>query len=155
MTIVFQCACGRPLRASSEYVGKKTKCPGCGQILVIPAEDPTTPAEDPFVVNLDPSAPETTRPDQQDPNRSSSAAIKLDTGYENVLASDIARTEDGSRQYHVLGQKDLGFTKFNAVKLEEALNAYARQGWELKTAVVMNISGHGGNHDELIVILER
>jgi hypothetical protein len=159
MTIVFQCTCGRPLRASDEYVGKKTKCPGCGQILIIPAEDPKTSAapaaDDPFVVNLDSSATDSVRLNQADPSRSSGAVIKLDTGYENVTASDIARTQDGSRQYHVLGQKDLGFTKFNAAKLEEALNTYARQGWSLNTAQVMNIPGHGGNHDELIVILER
>jgi hypothetical protein len=163
MTIVFQCTCGRPLRASAEYVGKKTKCPGCGLILIIPAEDPKTSAatpvpavvDDPFVVHLDSPAAETLRPDQPDPGRSSGAVIKLDTGYENVSSSEIARTEDGSKQYHVLGQKDLGFTKFNAAKLEEALNFHARQGWSLKTAVVINISGHSGNHDELVVILER
>ena len=163
MTIVFQCTCGRPLRASADYVGKKTKCPGCGQILIIPSEDPKMAAaapapavvDDPFVVNLDSPATDMMRSDQLDSGGSSGAGIKLDTGYENVLSSEIARTEDGSKQYHVLGQKDLGFTKFNAAKLEEALNAYARQGWLLNTAVVINIAGHGGNHDELVVILER
>ena len=52
---------------------------------------------------------------------------------------------------------DSGFFtgKFNPTKLEEALNAHARQGWCLKAAVTMNVPAHGGHHDELIVILER
>jgi hypothetical protein len=37
MSIAFKCSCGRGLRANPEMAGKKTKCPGCGSILTIPA----------------------------------------------------------------------------------------------------------------------
>jgi hypothetical protein len=38
MSIAFSCACGRNLRAGPHLAGKKTKCPGCGAVLTIPAE---------------------------------------------------------------------------------------------------------------------
>lgn len=163
MSIVFHCTCGRPLRASAEYSGKKTKCPGCGQVLTIPAAEPAKvavaagppPADEPLSLDLDWSSHETPSLSEADPTRSGSGVIKLDTGFDPHQAAEIPRTEDGSRQYHVLGQKDLGFAKFSPTKLEEALNAHAKQGWSLKSAVVMNLPGHGGNHDELVVILER
>ena len=37
MSIAFSCACGRNLRAGPHLAGKKTKCPGCGAVLTIPA----------------------------------------------------------------------------------------------------------------------
>ena len=37
MSIAFSCACGRSLRAGPQLAGKKTKCPGCGAVLTIPA----------------------------------------------------------------------------------------------------------------------
>ena len=37
MSIAFRCPCGRSLKAAPEQAGKKTKCPGCGNVLTIPA----------------------------------------------------------------------------------------------------------------------
>ena len=37
MAIAFACACGKSLHAKDELAGKKTRCPGCGSILTIPA----------------------------------------------------------------------------------------------------------------------
>ena len=37
MSIAFSCECGRNLRAGPNLAGKKTKCPGCGAVLTIPA----------------------------------------------------------------------------------------------------------------------
>lgn len=39
MPIVFQCECGHALSAKDEYAGRKTKCPSCGSIQQIPAND--------------------------------------------------------------------------------------------------------------------
>ncbi len=167
MAIVFQCKCGRPLRANLEAVGKRTRCPGCGQILIIPsaggkpetthiAPTPTSEIGDPFALELDWSTVESKIPAAPDTHQVESGAIKIDSTHAEGPLVDIARTEDGSRQYRVLSQKDQGFAgKFNAGKLEEILNAYARQGWVLKIAVTMNLPSHGGHHDEMIVILER
>jgi RsiW-degrading membrane proteinase PrsW (M82 family) len=37
MAISFVCVCGKSLHAKDELAGKKTKCPGCGSILTVPA----------------------------------------------------------------------------------------------------------------------
>ena len=178
MAILFHCTCGRPLKANNESAGKKTKCPGCQAVLIIPnasgkvaaaapvsspaiATSPTVPGatpDDPFALSLDWSTLETraTASASETDLERSNDRIKIDTGVAGAILAEIPRTEDGSKQYHVLTQKDQGFSgKFNAAKLEELLNSRARQGWELKAAVTMNIPGHGGSHDELIVILER
>ena len=39
MAIAFDCACGKSLHAKDELAGKKTRCPGCGSILTIPAPE--------------------------------------------------------------------------------------------------------------------
>jgi RsiW-degrading membrane proteinase PrsW (M82 family) len=46
MAITFDCDCGRSLRAKDELAGKKTRCPGCGAILTIPALERTAVEED-------------------------------------------------------------------------------------------------------------
>ena len=160
MAIQFSCKCGRLLRATAEAAGKKTRCPGCNQVLTIPAEAgkpaavaATAPEADPFAPELDWSslaspAPEAARP--------ASGVIKVDAAVADAPVADIPPTEDGSLQYRVLAQKDQGFVgKFNPAKVEEVLNAHAKKGWALKTAVAMTVPGHGGQHDELILILER
>jgi hypothetical protein len=61
------------------------------------------------------------------------------------------------KKYKVLTQKDKWFSsKFDPEKLENALNAYAEQGWR----VVSCASGEfpafiGSSRNEIIVILER
>ena len=35
--IIFKCRCGRTIRTADENAGRKGKCPGCGQALVVPA----------------------------------------------------------------------------------------------------------------------
>jgi hypothetical protein len=47
MSIAFSCACGRSLRAGPHLAGKKTKCPGCGAVLTIPAAGEEAPAAPP------------------------------------------------------------------------------------------------------------
>ena len=62
-----------------------------------------------------------------------------------------------TKEYKVLTQKDRWFsTKFDPARLEEALNAYAEQGWVVKAATTAAFTGLlSGNREELIVILER
>lgn len=60
------------------------------------------------------------------------------------------------KQYKVLTQKDKWFSsKFNPVTLEEALNAYAEQGWRVVSSVTGDFPGAFGSRNEIIVILER
>jgi hypothetical protein len=60
-------------------------------------------------------------------------------------------------EYKILTQKDKWFSgKFDPEKLEQALNAYAGQGWRLQGMVTASIPGFvGGNREELIFVLER
>lgn len=61
------------------------------------------------------------------------------------------------KQYKVLTQKDKWFSgKFDPQKLEEAINAYAGQGWIVKAAFTAEIPGIMAHaREEAIIILER
>ena len=50
MAISFRCDCGRSLHAKDELAGKKTRCPGCGSTLTIPAPEPA-PVDDDVVAD--------------------------------------------------------------------------------------------------------
>lgn len=60
------------------------------------------------------------------------------------------------KSYKVLTQKDKWFSgKFDPERLEEALNAYAQQGWRVISCATASVSYFGGNRDEFIAVLER
>jgi hypothetical protein len=181
MAIAFQCSCGKALRAQSDAAGKRTKCPHCGNVLTIPGSAPKAvgaansgqPAgasfgislgDDGELLDLDwgrieaPPAPTPAPPPSTpivDLQPTSNAALPV-SNLNIADLPDLPRPVGDLRQYRVITQRDLGGPgKFNAAKLEEMLNAYAGQGWSLKSALSMNLPSHSGNHDEIIVILER
>ena len=61
------------------------------------------------------------------------------------------------KEYNILTQKDKWFSgKFDPERLEKAINAYAQQGWTVKSAFSAEIPGILGHaREEAIVILER
>lgn len=61
------------------------------------------------------------------------------------------------KEYKVLTQKDKWFSgKFDPEKVEDALNAYAQQGWEVvATATAKMHALIGGDREEIIVIMHR
>jgi hypothetical protein len=61
------------------------------------------------------------------------------------------------KQYKVLTQKDKWFSgKFDPEKLEQALNAYAQQGWAVITTASAKVRAViGGEREEMVIILER
>jgi predicted rRNA methylase YqxC with S4 and FtsJ domains len=60
------------------------------------------------------------------------------------------------KQYKVMTQKDRFFGgKFDPDKLENAINSYAEQGWQVVSVATASIPSFGGNREELIVVLER
>ena len=61
------------------------------------------------------------------------------------------------KEYKVLTQKDKWFSgKFDPERLEQAINAYAEQGWVVKSAFSASIPGvFGGTREEAIILLER
>src|SRR5579871_1628097 len=54
MTIPFACSCGKSFQAKDEFAGKRTKCPACGQVLVIPqpSQADAPPAESPAMIHF-------------------------------------------------------------------------------------------------------
>ena len=60
------------------------------------------------------------------------------------------------KQYIVLTMKDKWFSgKFDPQRLQDALNAYAQQGWELNSCATADIPGFGSSRQEVIAVLER
>lgn len=60
------------------------------------------------------------------------------------------------KQYKVLSQKDKWFSgKFDPELLEEALNAYAEQGWRVIAVTSASVPAFTGNRDEIVVVFER
>jgi hypothetical protein len=94
---------------------------------------------------------------------------KNDQNIENVnfdLNLDLLNSEhsiknseskiSGPKQYKVMTQKDKWFSqKFDPEKLEQALNAYAKEGWVVKSICTAQIAGLGGAREELIVVFEK
>lgn len=61
-----------------------------------------------------------------------------------------------AKTYKILSQKDKWFTgKFDPLRLEEALNAYASLHWRVSTSVTATFPGLMTKREELIAILER
>ncbi len=61
------------------------------------------------------------------------------------------------KEYKVLTQKDKWFSgKFDPERLEQAINAYAAQGWRVVTSSTAQFPGFfSGNREEMVVIMER
>jgi len=63
---------------------------------------------------------------------------------------------DAHIEYKVLTQKDRFFGgKFDPIKLEEALNSYAHQGWVVSGIATADIPGWSGSRQELVVVMSR
>jgi Protein of unknown function (DUF1559) len=43
--IRFECECGKSLQAKAEHAGKKIRCPGCQELVTVPAEEEEEPEE--------------------------------------------------------------------------------------------------------------
>jgi hypothetical protein len=176
MAIVFHCACGHLLKARPEFVGKKTKCPHCGEVQEIPGSsdrkmtraavgagaDPTSgmPGDDLVLAPIsldDGPTPAIGLGGSTDSMATVATMPPPSTEAPTAVVPSVDHIDhDADRQYKVLTHKDMGIaSRFDPVKLEETLNRLARRGWAVKSAITMNLPGHGGNHDELIVILER
>ncbi|MDR0720248.1 MAG: DUF4177 domain-containing protein [Treponema sp.] len=61
------------------------------------------------------------------------------------------------KEYKVLTQKDKWFSsKFDPGRLEEALNAYAGEGWRVVSCVCGDFPGFvGRERQEIVIIMER
>lgn len=168
MSISFNCECGKPLKSKEEMAGRKTKCPHCGAILTIPGTpvksataiaavaraEPVNPAHPDAlrVEGLDWSSPEVSAA----ATATEPAPVASTSGVDSLRRPDLPRPDDGSKQYKVLGQRDHSASgKINFASMEATLNEQAHHGWVMKAAFVVNVPGHAGSHDEVVLILER
>ena len=74
-----------------------------------------------------------------------------------ILEREVGGNMSGGYEYKVLTQKDKWLSKkFDPQRLEQALNAYAEQGWNVVYATTATFPGIlTGNREELVVIMER
>lgn len=79
----------------------------------------------------------------------------------DLLNEDLSKVPSNAenpqnKQYKVMTQKDKWFSqKFDPERFEQALNAYAKEGWIVKSICTASIPGFGGNREEIIVVFER
>lgn len=60
------------------------------------------------------------------------------------------------KKYKILSQKDKFLSgKFDPATLEQAMNAYAEQGWRVICCATADIPSFGGARQEFITVLER
>lgn len=79
-------------------------------------------------------------------------------GFRDEMIVILEREERPSQmfEYKVLSQKDKWFSaKFDPNSIEQAINAYAAQGWRVSYATTASIPSFGGNREEMIIIMER
>jgi hypothetical protein len=159
MPILFTCKCGKPLKARDELAGKKIKCPHCGILLTAPAPAPVPAAkaaepppgagtllEGAISIEELPWSEEAARVAVSSPTPTDSPASGPAT----------APIDESEKRYKVVTTKDMGFVaKFDAGRLEEALNQHWKRGWAVRSVVRITVPAHGGMHDELVFILER
>jgi RsiW-degrading membrane proteinase PrsW (M82 family) len=99
MAISFVCVCGKSLNAKDELAGKKTKCPGCGAILTIPAPEPA-PVDDDAIASFLLQAENKPPPPHSGVARS--ASLKPDSSapvFRSAPAASAPRTSEKSTAY--------------------------------------------------------
>lgn len=85
------------------------------------------------------------------------APVTSSKGANFDFSSNTATPATGKRyEYKVLSQKDKWFSgKFDPAILEQAMNAYAQQGWRVIGCATADIPGFGGPRQEFVTVMER
>ena len=126
--IQFKCPhCDNSLLVDAAGAGMQVQCPDCQNAIVIPRPRPAAPTV--TKESIPPPPPP---------------------------MSQATRKESKMKEYKVMTQKDKWFAgKFDPDKLEQAINSYAAQGWQVISVATATIPGFGGNREEMIVVMGR
>jgi hypothetical protein len=94
MPIQVACDCGKKLRVKDESAGKKIRCPGCQEILSVPAPDLVEPDEDDVsaAVTSEPPKPAPRSKRKSDPDDEESTAVTANAP--KTTPWDKKRTDD-------------------------------------------------------------
>ena len=99
--IQFACGCGKKLTVKGEYAGKRVKCPACGQVAQVPADEMTnaaTPARRESGPVRPPVQQEVTQAAQQSINASGDATASDEDGRcDKDLTSFLSRRKRPTR----------------------------------------------------------
>ena len=146
-------SCGHQVPEGSRF------CTRCGATLATEAPAPApvfTPEPAPAPVYTPEPAPVYTPEPAPAPAfasapANSSAGMNFDFNTNTATPSTAKRYE-----YKILSQKDKWFSgKFDPMVLEQALNAYAQQGWRVVSCATADIPGFTAARQEFITVLER
>lgn len=168
-------SCKESGRVPDKFVGVRIKCKRCNSSLLVtphgaelitpggPSHARTPPPAPPSgiqVDGLDPAA-WSTMGDTPALGPGDSALASTDempsSDETAVPKAGLVAHPPGTKEYKLLTQKDKWFEgKFDLARLEEAINAYARQGWVVKSMATPQVAGFtGGMREEIVVLLER
>jgi Domain of unknown function (DUF4177) len=173
MSITFSCSCGKQSDLPESFLGKRVRCNFCGTLSIVSLPSMETAPELDWETHIAESllgaatagsgggtngtgvleAELVAEPPVFDEVSSSGEIPQVVA--EAVDAPPLAPVAN-PMQYKVLTQRDKWFGgKFDAERLEQALNFLAQQGWVVRSMVAGTIGGISGNREELVVLLER
>ena len=131
--IQFKCPhCDQSIEAPAEMLDQLMDCPACGEPVEVQKSR----------VKLPPLTPPPLR-----------AVPKLKL----PMPPPIVRKPSRIKEYKVLTQRDKCLSgTFDPEKLEQALNSYAAQGWQVISVATVPIpEAAGGHREEMIVVMGR
>ncbi len=136
----------------NEIVGDTKFCSVCGTPVAAPMPAAPVPGATPMPAAPMPgAAPMPAAPVPGVAPVNSEQGMNFDFTTNTVTSGPKARY-----QYKVLSQKDKWFSgKFDPMLLEQAMNAYAQQGWRVIGCATADIVGFGGPRQEFVTLLER
>jgi len=114
-----------------------------------PTQPPVQPTQPPIQPTQAPVPPVPPPPPQMPPQATGGMNFDFNT-------NTATPTTKAFYEYKVLSQKDKWFSgKFDPSILEQAINAYAQQGWRVISCATADIAAFGSTRQEFITILER
>ena len=166
MSITFRCACGKQSELPESTLGKRVRCNFCGALSIVAEQPPEDHPELDWETHIAESLltaptpragprarPGSSRPSRPSrPPRSSTRSPRArwrrstpgSRGGRRGRARRGPAVED-PKEYKVLSQRDKWFGgKFDAERLEEALNFLAGQGWAVRSMAAGAIGGFAG-----------
>jgi hypothetical protein len=173
MAITFSCLCGKQSDLPESFLGKRVRCNFCGALSIVsqqsvepqPDLDWETHIAESLLVGSAGAhgssvleAEPTTSPSSVFDEVSSSGEMAVVVPPESSPEAPAAPIVEvaNPKVYKVLTQRDKWFGgKFDAERLEAAINFHARQGWVVRSMTAGAIAGSSNNRDELLVLLEK